>query len=241
MAVAHRAAVFKEPRGFIKIIQLVFVIVAFSVLASYREEVKLGSSVNGTFTVKYAFDDDDYFFNFISNVLPTHSSYPSSTGRYRASGSFYEFVGIVAFLYIVGISLCYAFLEVKLTPERRNKFFLDLIVTAVMAVFWLICSSVWARAVDGIRDVVNEIYVSFGLSGSTPRPSYGVLIVVVILGFLNFFLWAGNCWFVVKETKWYRRRGSKSSYVQKEDLSVKRETVTTGEQEEADEVATAAL
>ena len=29
------------------------------------------------------------------------------------------------------------------------------------------------------------------------------LMSLQLFGFINFFLWAGNCWFVFKETPWY--------------------------------------
>lgn len=40
--------------------------------------------------------------------------------------------------------------------------------------------------------------------GAHPRvpPARGSLLSPQLFGFINFLLWAGNCWFVLKETSW---------------------------------------
>eukprot|EP00118_Oscarella_pearsei_P003927 m.16315 g.16315 ORF g.16315 m.16315 type:complete len:257 (+) comp26846_c0_seq2:77-847(+) len=228
MGLQHNVGVFRVPRGFLKIIELVFAIVGFAVLADYRETA---TTKVGKFTVKYAFGDDDFFFQNGSFVFPFPPSV-SDVGQYRANGSFYEFVGVVTFLYILGMTACYVFLEVKLAPERLDVYFLvDFIVTAVLAFFWLVCSAVWARAADGIPDIVDKFYNAYSLN-SESRPSYGALIVVVVVGFLNFFLWCGNCWFAIKETKWFRQRGNKDKYAERDLRKTARSPATPSGQPE---------
>lgn len=41
-------------------------------------------------------------------------------------------------------------------------------------------------------------------AGAHPRvpPARGSLLSPQLFGFINFLLWAGNCWFVLKETSW---------------------------------------
>lgn len=41
-------------------------------------------------------------------------------------------------------------------------------------------------------------------SHDAPLPfSQTLLLSLQLFGFINFFLWAGNCWFVFKETPWH--------------------------------------
>lgn len=41
-----------------------------------------------------------------------------------------------------------------------------------------------------------------GLTCGCPPTGGGSLVSPQLFGFLNFLLWAGNCWFVLKETPW---------------------------------------
>lgn len=43
---------------------------------------------------------------------------------------------------------------------------------------------------------------SYSLDGSAPA------LPRQVFGFLNMFVWAGNAWFVYKETRWHSRRFS---------------------------------
>ncbi|TNN31140.1 Synaptoporin [Liparis tanakae] len=62
----------------------------------------------------------------------------------------------------------------------------DFVVTVVFSFLWLVSSSAWAKALSDVK------------TASDPEE---------VFGFLNFVLWAGNIWFVFKETGWHKECG----------------------------------
>ena len=56
---------------------------------------------------------------------------------------------------------------------------------------------------------------TIGQCVATDRGHFGGANVSVLLGFLNFFLWACNLWFLYKETFWFT--GGQAGQEQKEE------------------------
>ena len=96
-----------------------------------------------------------------------------------------------------------------------------------MAFFWLAGSSAWANGLSGMKDVADPdnwiftsqyenaaicfktthgsyLYPKIGVCNPISRGHFGGANVSVLFGFLNFFLWASNLWFLYKETSWYK-------------------------------------
>jgi hypothetical protein len=102
----------------------------------------------------------------------------------------------------------------------------------IVAVFWLSASAAWANGVLGLKSAADETWLtssthspcqkkedgSYFLSdikecsqGEDEKGSFGGANASVLLGFLNFFLWASNLWFIYKETKWFANRSQSSN------------------------------
>ncbi|TNN25044.1 Synaptoporin [Liparis tanakae] len=89
----------------------------------------------------------------------------------------------------------------------------DFVVTVVFSFLWLVSSSAWAKALsdvktatdpEEVRLLVSACRVQANKCGSVEVPRWSGLNTSVVFGFLNFVLWAGNIWFVFKETGWHK-------------------------------------
>ncbi|XP_065828855.1 synaptophysin-like [Oscarella lobularis] len=226
-----RLDVFKEPRGFLKILEFVFAIAAFATLTSYHSSGRVerdysisirNFSENGTnvynFVIGYDFGDDDLYFE--SEQGGGGNRIFVVRGRHRAHANFFLFVGIFAFLASIFVVACYVFVEEKLaaqSKQRRDLFFkIDFGLTILIAFFWFVAGCVWAAAANSLPGVVDKGFADFIASEASScqsrppfesvvclstKPTYGGVIVAVILAYLNFFLWAGNSWFAFKEIR----------------------------------------
>lgn len=50
-----------------------------------------------------------------------------------------------------------------------------------------------------------------GAGSPLGAPCRGSLLSLQLFGFINFLLWAGNCWFVFKETAWHVQAAPRDS------------------------------
>ncbi|GAU93413.1 hypothetical protein RvY_05360 [Ramazzottius varieornatus] len=215
--------VWKEPRGFIKILELIFGICAFATTSSYSSQGSVNYACNDTkditehtqtYNFSYPFDLEDYDVRVHPCSLTNNELEPLG-GSHRSSAQFFVAVGVLTFLYCLGALLLYIFLD-KLYRTRENIPLADFILTIMFAFFWLVASSAWAHGVTGVKAATDPNYVvsrladrgsdKVGCTSCQPGsyPNYANLNISVIFGFLNFFIWAGNVWFLYKETPWYK-------------------------------------
>ncbi|XP_010281134.1 PREDICTED: synaptoporin-like [Phaethon lepturus] len=89
---------------------------------------------------------------------------------------------------------------------------LDFIVTVVFSFLWLVGSSAWAKGLSDVKIATDPDEVLLLMSACKQQsnkclpvrsPVMSSLNTSVVFGFLNFILWAGNIWFVFKETGWH--------------------------------------
>ncbi|PAA55449.1 hypothetical protein BOX15_Mlig019492g1, partial [Macrostomum lignano] len=222
--------VFKEPRGMMRLIQLLFAILAFSTTAGYNSTMKFeyrcktgNDTGSRQLTVSYPFYTPDSAVESIvcpstgvSTVQPG-LNYPF--GSYMSSAQFYVFVGVMAFLYCIGITVLYVVFEQvyndnDLVPQ------IDFIVTAVWTLFWFIASVAWAVGVSFFKletypdRLWHQITACLGLAECKTKEyfGYGGLDVSLICGFANVFLWGASLWFLFKETVWFKRMYPEQAY-----------------------------
>ena len=80
-------------------------------------------------------------------------------------------------------------------------------LTTILAVLWLSSSAAWANSTSALKNVLDPQYAVMKCKSCLAHNSgFSGLHVSLILGFLNFFLWASNLWFVYKETYWFQTR-----------------------------------
>ncbi|KAF7459553.1 Hypothetical predicted protein [Marmota monax] len=96
--------------------------------------------------------------------------------------------------------------------HRRTSHSVDFIVTVVFSFLWLVGSSAWAKGLSDVKVATDPKEVLQLMSACKQQsnkcmavhsPVMSSLNTSVVFGFLNFILWAGNIWFVFKETCWH--------------------------------------
>lgn len=210
-------AAFREPRGVMRILQFIFAIVAFSTISGYTGESQLTACCNDAKTsYKISFS---YPFRLsdipVTILCPSPTTQGASTqkafymsGDFSSDAQFFVASGVLAFLYCIGIVVVYALFEEKYQSNSMLPL-VDFLLTTVLAVLWLSSSAAWANSLTGIKGVTDPAFLtheSDGVCKSAWTNSFSSLNISVLLGFLNFFLWASDLWFLYKETHWFKMR-----------------------------------
>jgi hypothetical protein len=152
-------------------------------------------------------------------------------GDFQSDAQFFVFTGVIAWLGATVCLVIYVFFSQKYLDDEKKAPMIDFCFTVIVAVFWLSASAAWANGVLGLKSASDETWLTE--SGFSPcqkndkgyiftgikecsqkadqKGSFGGANASVLLGFLNFFLWASNLWFIYKETKWFANRSQSSN------------------------------
>lgn len=220
--------VLKEPRGFIKFLEIVIAICAFATTTShhsysqFRADCELGEKKFIDLPFGYAYRlQETTFPTPICDSTKKHTNdtgVVSLYGDYSSAAQFFVFVGVMAFLYALAATVVYVIWDENYQQNDKLPI-VDFIVTIVFAGLWLIASSAWADALTKVKhytdpsDYFNDkdITALKECSGSynvtchvTQLGNFASLNVSIIFGFLNLIIWSGNLWFLYKETKWFK-------------------------------------
>uniref|UniRef100_A0A672Z7V2 Synaptoporin n=1 Tax=Sphaeramia orbicularis TaxID=375764 RepID=A0A672Z7V2_9TELE len=123
-------------------------------------------------------------------------------GDYSSSAEFFVTIAVFAFLYSLVATGVYVFFLNRYREISRGPL-IDFVVTVVFSFMWLVSSSAWAKALSDVKLATDPDEVQLS---DLPHVSYLSLpsLFLQVFGFLNFVLWAGNIWFVFKETSWHK-------------------------------------
>jgi len=153
-------------------------------------------------------------------------------GDFQSDAQFFVFTGVIAWLGATAWLVIYVFFSQKYLEDAEKKVpMIDFCFTVIVAVFWLSASAAWANGVIGLKNATDEswiytspmspcqktgdIYVDSKVTECSQtdeqKGSYGGANASILLGFLNFFLWGSNLWFIYKETKWFAERSQSSN------------------------------
>ncbi|CAH8563835.1 unnamed protein product [Heterobilharzia americana] len=201
-----RWEVFKEPRGFIRLIEMFLAISAFATTCDFSTSVELKLTCgNQTNSWKSKFT---YPFSIDSVILPSCNNSPIKHmyGNFASAAQFYVFVGVLAMILCVGICIFYVFFhDSYLRDSRFSKY--EFISSVMLVLLWFAASCAWADKVQQFKEYtsVNRICNEVGVYTEC-RPeenaTYGGLNASLIFGFTNIALWAAGLWFIWKETPW---------------------------------------
>uniref|UniRef100_A0A669DXA7 Synaptophysin-like 2a n=1 Tax=Oreochromis niloticus TaxID=8128 RepID=A0A669DXA7_ORENI len=188
-------------------LQQVFSIFAFATIGGYTGTTH--------FTVSCPDKDQpvEAFFAYPFRVLPvTDTIYNLSSctetylqGDFSSSAQFFVCVGVFAFLYCTATLIVYLGYRTVYLQTSRGPV-IDLLLTAAFAFLWLVSSSAWGKGLTDVKYATDpnrpvELCTS---CKAGEFPSMGRLNASVIFGFLNLILWAGNCWFIYKDTPFHK-------------------------------------
>jgi len=201
----------KEPLGFIRVLEWVFTIFAFATTGGYSGATNL--------VVKCAPADDvttkavfGYPFRLSANPYQLHhcdGTLGNTTylqGDFSSSAEFFVCVGVFGFLYCTVTLILYLGYQNIYRQTSRGPT-IDLVVTAAFAFLWLVSSSAWGKGLTDVKRAVDPTHLAEGCASLCVAGDYasmGRLNASVIFGFLNLILWAGNCWFIFKETSFHK-------------------------------------
>ncbi|XP_035014132.1 synaptophysin [Hippoglossus stenolepis] len=207
--------VLKVPLGFIKILQWFFAIFAFSTCGSYsgmfRMAVECKNRTESNLSIEVEFE---YPFRLhqVNFFAPTCKGGATDqfflVGDYSSSAEFFVTIGVFAFLYSMAALSIYVFFFEKYKENNKGPL-VDLGLTGVFAFMWLVSSAAWAKGLSDVKTATNPDQVITLIpacvdEGNTCRevhdPVMSGLNTSVAFGFINLVLWAGNLWFVFKET-----------------------------------------
>ncbi|KAJ8966992.1 hypothetical protein NQ317_011193 [Molorchus minor] len=173
-------SVLQEPRGVMRILHFIFSICAFGTITGYGGTYKCACNNltdSGEFSYPFMFDNT-CTLNTTTKCIINIAGYASSDAK------FFVATGVLAMLYAIAIMI--------------------FLITVVFGVLWLSSSAAWANSLTGLKSTTNPDISGSECKGCTLTVgSFSTLDISVIFGFLNFFLWAADLWFVYKETEWF--------------------------------------
>uniref|UniRef100_A0A914VX04 MARVEL domain-containing protein n=1 Tax=Plectus sambesii TaxID=2011161 RepID=A0A914VX04_9BILA len=212
--------VLKLPLGFIRIVQLPFIIIAFASMGGW------GIIISHTYscvekivnTTSFAIDtfrltSIDMTQNLCNN---TGTVYLFDDGVSSSPG-FFVFTGIVSLLFVLAMLAIYCFVWGMYESNNRVPM-IDFVVTVVLTVFWFFGTIAWwsgAAAVGSLTDAAaiqkllgEKVIPCNNESGCpvTKDGGYGSLVISVFAGWACVLLFVADCWFIYKETIWFRNR-----------------------------------
>ncbi|XP_043107634.1 synaptophysin-like protein 2a [Puntigrus tetrazona] len=200
----------KEPLGFIRILEWIFTICAFATTGGYVGSTQFTTDCGGKKDVVVNFG---YPFRLPSQPYEIHHCNQSKNttylqGDFSSSAEFFVCVGVLGFLYCTFTIILYLGYQHVYRESNRGPV-IDLIVTGIFAFLWLVCSSAWGKGLTDVKYATDPERLILACLPSDKcevksYPSMGRLNSSVLFGFLNLILWAGNCWFIYKETPFHK-------------------------------------
>ncbi|KAI5607062.1 synaptoporin isoform X1, partial [Silurus asotus] len=204
---------------FFDVVLQLFAIFAFATCGGYTGQLMVSvdcvnrTDSNLSITVRFAYP---FRLNQVTLKVPTCEGRQQEqlhlNGDFSSSAEFFVTIGVFAFLYSLFATVVYIFYQNKYRENNRGPF-IDFIVTVVFSFMWLVGSSAWAKALSDVKVATDPGEVLLLMSackvqtnkcGSVYGPVWSGLNTSVVFGYLNFILWAGNIWFVFKETGWHK-------------------------------------
>ncbi|GFU09916.1 synaptophysin [Nephila pilipes] len=210
-----------EPRGFIRIIQLVMSIFAFATTAGFETVATM------EIKCKDYEKDVQYKFGYPFKLGKAELRVPDKCGNtsdisyktytfpfdFSSNAEFFVASGVLTLMYTTGIIFIYVFMH-RLYSTNPMTPVVDLLGSGVLSVFWFAGSCAWAQGVSDVKYYTNpanlfhdiEICMDGPQTCRTVSPgNFASLNVSLIFGFANCMLWISSLWFVYKETSFHQQ------------------------------------
>uniref|UniRef100_A0A0K8TRD2 Putative conserved plasma membrane protein n=1 Tax=Tabanus bromius TaxID=304241 RepID=A0A0K8TRD2_TABBR len=190
----YSLAAFSEPRGVMRIFQFIFAICAFATTSTFSTTVVCDSET--LFTANYP-------FSFVGSCKNNTQTIPLDVS---SDAQFFVATGVLSLMYCIFIIAVYALLD-DFYRSKSEVPLADFMLTVILAIFWLSGSAAWSNGTVELKRVTNpQTLIEFCTCEKASVTSFSKLNTSLVLGFLNFFLWASDLWFLYKETIWFQGR-----------------------------------
>lgn len=195
--------VFQEPRGVMRIFQLIFALCALYTTWNFDINVTVhnGTQVNSTAI--------EFPFKFGKRVCsdPTSDRSAILSADVSSDARFFVATCVLSILYALFISAVYAAID-EIYTSKPEVPLADFILTAVLAIFWLAGAAAWSNGTSALKTVTDPVTIQALCGGKVTvlTSSFSRLNISLLFGYLNFFLWASDLWFLYKETHWFKER-----------------------------------
>ncbi|CAI5781362.1 1 [Podarcis lilfordi] len=204
----------KEPLGFIKVLEWIFAIFAFATCGGYSGKTSLilncNNGTNASLQANFAYPFRLHQSSFdIPSSKQCYSIWNNTyylVGDFASPAQFFVTFAVFVFLYCMAALVLYVgYLHLYRGTGKLPM--IDFVITVVVSFLWLVSTSAWAKALTDIKTSTGHSITELEPCLSNTNRcqfndirSLGSLNVSVVIGFLNLILWAGNAWFVYKET-----------------------------------------
>nr|CAD7398605.1 unnamed protein product [Timema poppensis] len=223
-AMGAKFGVFKEPRGVMRILQFIFSICAFATTTGFTSFILLNITcgpsessevgVNLEYSYPFRLDHVQQQKKCSTNVSDPEAFTLHTfhlVGDFSSDAQFFVATGVLSLIYSFLIGIVYVLFDAKYQSNELLPL-TDFILTVTLSVFWLSGSAAWANGLTGLKGTTSSIISSkqcLDICKSAKVGSVSGLNISIMLGFLNFFLWASDLWFLYKETSWFKlKQGS---------------------------------
>ncbi|XP_039182586.1 synaptoporin isoform X2 [Crotalus tigris] len=194
-----------------------FAVFAFATCGGYSGGLRLSvdcanrTQSDRSIDIAFAYPFRLYQVKFDAPTCEGRQEKLSLIGDFSSSAEFFVTIAVFAFLYSLAATVVYIFFQNKYRENNRGPL-IDFVVTVVFSFMWLVGSSAWAKGLSDVKVATNPDEVFLLMSACKQQsnkclpvysPVMSSLNTSVVFGFLNFVLWAGNIWFVFKETGWH--------------------------------------
>ncbi|KAI3386001.1 hypothetical protein SNEBB_009321 [Seison nebaliae] len=193
---ALNLSILKEPRCFIKLIEILLAIIAFSTISDGGFAFIYSGVPNGQIVEERRQYSPEFSYPFdFMKANASHFLHKDKT--FACTAEFFVLVGVIAFLTAIGNMVVYLVFE-KCYREKHIWSLLDTFFSFLIAILWLAGSCAWARAVVLIKSYFKLESVQLGNPQIVHSPTFTNITTSVVVGFINFAVWLGNIWLLYK-------------------------------------------
>ncbi|KAF8376635.1 sph-1 [Pristionchus pacificus] len=210
-----RLNAFKYPIAFIRLIELIFIIIALSSINGWFYRLNFNcpsTSTNDTETLKRSASFNTFSFDSIKVNSCDTPNEPTAVWKegegFSSSSGFFYFVQCLALIsLLIGIFFYVVLWELY---QNEGRFRLgDLALTSLCFILFFFCSSIWWSSSNGIGFVGSQEHVTqllkensrFNVTDSSVEieTKNSLLTISVLCAWVSVVLYAFNGWYIWKE------------------------------------------
>lgn len=211
----------KEPRGFIRILEVLFGALAWSTTASFMTISTLHIDCPNTspytveYRIEYPFDLTNTKVsspaNCTDDAFVIEDNFPID---FSSTSMLYVLICATSLLYALGSLVYYCLLTAKYETDPLAPM-VDLCVTLLFTILWIIITCAWALNVSDLKHYTHPHYFKDALAvcrdtDANCQPSnpgkWSSLTVSIVCGFTCVLLWLGSTWYIFKETALHKKQ-----------------------------------